>query len=396
MAFTGKATYSAGSDLPELAEDVSDIIGIVSPYETPLLDHLGDPQRSATSTVHEWLEDSLLPNTDAINDATWTDPAADTDFDVDNGDRFRVGDLIQAAGSREVMLVSGVATNTLTVVRGYGGTTAEDLADDMVLHIMGNAALEGDDRPATRFTNRARRTNYTQILTAAVEVSGSQLAAQTLGLADELDYQKQERLRELVRDLENCVINGVAREAGGNPQGTSALRRTMNGIVPFIDQDATNVFASGQDGFPDGDTIDSTANYLNEEQINVALRQIWEQSAGRIDTLVVNGFQKRRVNSLISGPRAFGPHDERFRDLVSVYESDFGVCRVVMSRWVPADTALLVDSSRVDVLPLRGRSFHFKRLAATGDSDLGQIIGEYTLEVRNANAHGLIRGLSTS
>jgi len=61
MSFTGKATYSAGAALPEIAEDVADIIGIVSPYETPLLDHLGDPQRSATSTVHEWLEDSLLP-----------------------------------------------------------------------------------------------------------------------------------------------------------------------------------------------------------------------------------------------------------------------------------------------------------------------------------------------
>ena len=38
MAFTGKATYSAGTTLPELAEDVSDLVGIVSPYETPLLE----------------------------------------------------------------------------------------------------------------------------------------------------------------------------------------------------------------------------------------------------------------------------------------------------------------------------------------------------------------------
>ena len=60
MPFTGKATFSAGATLPELAEDVSDIIGIVSPYETPLLDHLGDPQRSARSTIHEWLEDQLF------------------------------------------------------------------------------------------------------------------------------------------------------------------------------------------------------------------------------------------------------------------------------------------------------------------------------------------------
>ena len=60
MGFLGKATYGAGVDLPELAEDVSDIVGIVSPYETPLLDHLGDAKRAATSPIHEWIEDALV------------------------------------------------------------------------------------------------------------------------------------------------------------------------------------------------------------------------------------------------------------------------------------------------------------------------------------------------
>ena len=55
MAFTGKARYSAGTTLPELAEDVSDLVGIISPYETPLLDAMGDPREEATSTHHEWL-----------------------------------------------------------------------------------------------------------------------------------------------------------------------------------------------------------------------------------------------------------------------------------------------------------------------------------------------------
>ena len=45
MSFTGKATYAAGTDLPEIMEDVSDVIGIVSPFETPLLDYLGDAKR---------------------------------------------------------------------------------------------------------------------------------------------------------------------------------------------------------------------------------------------------------------------------------------------------------------------------------------------------------------
>ena len=41
---------------------------------------------------------------------------------------------------------------------------------------------------------------------------------------------------------------------------------------------------------------------------------------------------------------------------------------------------LLLDSSRIDVMPLAGRSFHYKPLATTGDRESGQVIGEYTLE----------------
>ena len=89
MSFTGKATYSAGSTLPEIAEDVSDLISINSPHETPLLDALGDASRVARSTVHEWLEDALLPNSDTINDATYANPSTDTSFVVDNATRFR-------------------------------------------------------------------------------------------------------------------------------------------------------------------------------------------------------------------------------------------------------------------------------------------------------------------
>lgn len=123
MAFTGKATYSAGAGLPEVYEDVADVIGIVSPFETPLLDHLGDARRAATSTVHEWIEDELLPNHDQIDQAVFSpNPTAATSFGVDNEERFRVGDLIRAEGSSEVMLVTAVDASTITVARGYGGT----------------------------------------------------------------------------------------------------------------------------------------------------------------------------------------------------------------------------------------------------------------------------------
>ncbi len=384
MAFTGKATYSAGASFPELVEDVSDLVSIVSPYETPLLNVLGDPLASTRSAYHEWLEDSLLPNRDVIDDATFMDPENDSNFDVENSDRFQVGDQIQVEGSSELMLVAEVSGVSLTVQRGYGNTVAEALADNQVVNIIGNAALEGSDKKQARFTNRRRLGNYTQIMTAAVEVSGSDLAAGQLGLADELDYQKQERLRELLRDLENTVINGS--QAASNPQGGSSDRRTMKGIVQHI---TTHSFNVGDSGLPAGGD-------LNEEILNYVLRQIWQESSGNVDTIVVNGFQKRRINEFLTPARSFGPDDRKFTDMVSYYESDFGLCKVVLSRWAPRDMILLLDSSRISVLPLAGRSFHFKPLASSGDYECGQLIGEYTLEFRNEQAHGYLRGLSVS
>lgn len=201
-------------------------------------------------------------------------------------------------GSREVMLVTAINTgsNTLTVTREYGGTTAEDLVDEATLRILGNAALEGADRNATRFGNRSRKVNFTQIFTASVEVSGSQMAARQIGLDDELDYQKSLRLRELLRDIENCVINGVA--AGANPEGSASVRRTMRGIIPTL---ATNLFTNGSGGFPAGGGAGT--NELSEAQLNRALRNIWDQSSGQVDTIVVNGAQKRRINAFITGSR---------------------------------------------------------------------------------------------
>ena len=383
MPFTGKATYSAGAALPEIAEDVSDLVGIVSPFETPLLDALGDARLEARSTHHEWLEDSLLPNTDTLS-ATPQNPETGEQLSVAHADRFRVGDQVRCEDSEELMLVTDVGESTITVTRAYGGTDAEAVASGDTLFILGNAALEGQDADAARFTLRQRRTNWTQIFSKTVLVSGSELAVRHLSVADELDFQKTKALRELLRDLENTVLNGIAPAA--DQEGSDTVRRTMNGIVPQL---VSNHFVPGSDGFPSGANLDET-------KLNTALRCIWERSNGQVDLIVVNGNQKRVISQFGAGSRAYSPDDPRYTSQVAVYESDFGVQRVVLSRWVPRDAVVLLDSSRIQVLPLAGRSFQYRPLAATGDFEKGQVLGEYTLELRNEGAHGVIRGLATS
>ncbi len=383
MSFTGKSTYSAGTTLPEIAEDVSDLVSIVSPHETPLLDALGDPLHAANSTRHEWLDDELLPNNDAIHQAGLVDTSTTTTaITVLNGGRFRVGDQLQADQSHEVMLVTAIAGSVLTIARGYGGSTKKALADGLALRILGNAAIEGADADNARFTLRTRHSNYTQIFSATAQVSGTEAAVRQIGVDDELAYQKTNRLRELLRDLENTAINGFAPTA--DPQGTSTTRRTMRGIIAGI---ATNIMQPGTGLIP-GDLE------LAELHVNAALRTVWELSGNKPDLIVCGGGQKRRINAFIQTHTRFSPVNETYKNLVSTYESDFGVCRVVLSRYVPSDTVLFLDSSRVSVLPLAGRSFQFKPLATTGDYQSGEVLGEYTVELRNEKGHGILTGLN--
>ena len=380
MTFTGKATYDAGSTLPELADDLSPLVGIISPFDTPLLDAIGDAPFTATSTHHEWLEDSLLPNTDTVPSGSYT--SASTTITVSNPAYFRVGDLIQIENDEEVMQVSAVGSSTIDVVRGYGATSAGSaLASGVTLVILGHSALEGEDANDASFSSRSRISNYTQIFTETVKISGTMDAVNLHGIEREFDYQALNRLRELLRSLEQTVIGGY--KADTNPEGSDSVRRTMGGIISFI---------TGSDAV----IHDASTAALTEDMLNARLKAMWEKG-GSPNAIVVNGFQKRKISSF-TGSVQYRPEDRTYSKLVEYYESDFGLQRIILSRWVPKDKLLILDLDKIRVLPLKNRSFFVRRLPESGDYRQAQVLGEYTLEIHNASdgGHGLIKNLSTS
>ena len=50
MSFSGRAVYS---NFTAVAEDVSDLVSMISPRETPLLDILGDAPFPSRSVLHK-------------------------------------------------------------------------------------------------------------------------------------------------------------------------------------------------------------------------------------------------------------------------------------------------------------------------------------------------------
>jgi hypothetical protein len=269
-----------------------------------------------------------------------------------------------AASGSEYLIITAIAGNTITVDRAIGGTLANSFAGLASIDVISDAALEGDDVTQDTSGVRSRKQNFVQLFKKDVIVSGTQEAVTLLGgVNDEFSYQMQQRLREGLRDLEKAVINSILT---GNTIGSSTVRRTMKGLRQFL---ATN--------------INSVGPTLTESWLGNALKSAWSNGGTDIDCIVAGVNYKRVIDSFNASRKLIANEDMRFSNLVSEYESTFGILKVVLSRWMPTDEALILSTQRVKVLPLQGRSFQFKEVASQGDSRKGMIIGEYTAEIRN-------------
>lgn len=370
MAYTGRATYD---DSDSMHEDVSDLVTLLTPHETPFLNYIGDPLYPALQTKHEWLDEALNATTDALNEAL---DNSETDVDVDTGTVFRVGDIIQV--DDELMLVSSISTNTLTVTRGYGSSTAATHADNTVVYVISNAALEGDTAPTSRETSRTRRANYTQIFTAKVDVSGTAIASNWIGVANEFEHQKELRMKEVLWELERAVLRGST--PGSSDVGSDTVRRSIQGIMFWFSTNTNN----------------ASSATLTKDLLDGYIRDAWSNGARGANLLMCNAFQKSKIDGFTTSATRYGPRDNLVRTYVDKYETSFGVFDVMLNHNVPTDEVWMLNTDLIKVLPLKGRSFFHKKLGDTGDNTMGQLIGEYTLELRNEAAHMRAYGLATS
>ena len=97
---------------------------------------------------------------DSTSDAAEAIDTSETEIDVDDGSDFSVNDVIQI--DNEFMLVQSIASNTLTVVRGYQGTTAAAHDDDSDIFILSNNGKYGDGQTFSQIKHYRRHdyTNY--------------------------------------------------------------------------------------------------------------------------------------------------------------------------------------------------------------------------------------------
>lgn len=268
-----------------------------------------------------------------------------------------------------------------------------DWQEDSLRAQASNAQLEGFTAQDVSITPTTLRTNYTQILSETVKVSGTADAVGTYGRAKESAYQSAKSMAQVKRDLEHAFVGSA--QAGG--VGSNVTARTMKGVQAQVlnggsgslDADDLVLYTGGTT------TLPSEANFLSVLQHLYNLGSdpsVWMITPGTATT--VAGFAQvsnQRIRSAESTADM-----KKVVNVVEIYISPFGEQRVVLNRFLKytANTTntnantLIFDPDMWKKCVLR--PWFRETLAKTGDNLAMMIAGEFSLKHKNWQASGMI------
>ena len=284
-----------------------------------------------------------------------------------------------AVGNREDLsdIITNITPTETPLFSMFGKTRADatyhEWLEDELNPPGANAQVEGADFVAATSTTRTRKGNYCQIFEKAAAVSGTQEAVKKAGIKSEMAYQLRNRMKEIAKDVEYAIINNAAAVAGD-----AATARQLGGIQAFV---GTNVLANG-----------GVARDLTESLLNDGIQQAWA-AGGDPDTVVCNGTYKRTISGFTAGvTKTLSAKDKRLIAAVDIYESDFGIVRILPHRYMVSGKIFILDKSYWKTAYLR--PFKVEEKAKTGDRIEKVIIGELTIEARAEKANAIITDLT--
>jgi hypothetical protein len=301
------------------------------------------------------------------------------------GQREDLIDVIYDISPTETPILSTLARTKATAVFHEWQT------DSLASATSANAAVEGADPTSATISPTVRLGNYTQIVQKTIQVSGTLEAVNKAGRKSEKAYLLSKAASELKRDMETILGANQGRDAG-----SSSSARKLGALLSWIKTN-TDAGTSGTDPTTIGVSTrsDGATRTFTETLLKTVVAEVFD-SGGNPTMLVVNSGLKQKVSSFagIAAQRYMAPGDQPTTIIgaADVYMSDFGTLSVTPDRFIRTRDAFLIDPEYAAVAYLR--PFQTNDLAKTGDSEKTQLLAEFTLEMRNEAAHGLVADLN--
>ncbi len=234
---------------------------------------------------------------------------------------------------------------------------------------------------------RSQEVNVAQIFEEIVEISYVKQSSLLLsGLAipeepavvNEFDFQIARKLEKIARDVEYSFINGEFQ----NPSNASQPFKTR-GIIEATKQNSNQTYINAQ------------GNALSYSLMRELLKKMFDAGARFTNpVLFANAYQKQLISEIFG----YAPQDRNVGGLnIKQLETDYGNIGVVLNRFVPANTVVIVDVAYcypvfVEV-PNKGYLF-YEPLSKTGASEKGMLYGQIGLDYTHGVLHGAIGNLA--
>ena len=235
-----------------------------------------------------------------------------------------------------------------------------------------NAHLEDAAFSSTPSVPRVKLDNYIQIFMRDCMVTDSQEAVLKAGVKSEMAYQLAKVLKAIALDVEYAIVNNDTAN-----QGTSVTAGKMGGIPYFVN--ATKL--------PDN-VIAAAGSEVTEEEFNDAIQAAWKVG-GTPDIAVMSGANKRIVSGFTGNAhRERSADSTKIKQIVNIYESDFGLVNTLLHRLMPDTRIDFLQSEYWKLAYL----IPFKTVERPKDSLVnGKVVtGQLTMECRSPEANAQI------
>lgn len=214
-----------------------------------------------------------------------------------------------------------------------------------------------------------------QIFDDTIKISGTAQAVSQYGIDDLYMYEKMKVQDRLALELENAIVNGIKFQSGD--------RRMMGGIRQFIKTNVTDAAAA-----------DLTWDMINNEMLKIFKAGGMKDASRHV--LMCSPIQNTKITKLDKDlVRTTNDANSTGRNITSIV-TNYGTLQLIPNINFKPDEVMILDANRINVKPLQGRAFAHEYLGKTGDNMKGQIVGEYTLEFKQEEAHSRIRNLKTT
>jgi hypothetical protein len=305
------------------------------------------------------------------------------------GMREDLSDVIYSISPTDTPFMSSIGKTKATAVLHEWQT------DSLAAATLDNYAVEGATASDATMSPTTRVGNRTQIAQKTVKISGTLQSVDKAGRKSEKAYQLAKASSEIKRDMETTLLsNQVAAN------GDSSTARKLGGLQAWLNSNYSGGTSGVAGNLGTTARTDGTNRTFTEALLQTVVRSVYA-SGGNPKVLMVNPAHKQLVSAFtgIAAQRFMAPSNTptTIVSAADVYLSDFGAISIVPNRFMTStnscnETAFVLDPDMAAVAYLR--PFQTNELAVTGDNESTQLLCEYTLEVRNQAAHGIIADLT--